>query len=150
MQLRFLQLDADPILEPIDVTDGVEGEDRHGASVWSAQALDALHRRRLASSVRSDQPKDLATLDIKRHIVDGELSTVALVKAGDADGGFGGGHNRGAMSSTSLHQRPEELWAEDDQRDDQNNQQFGKHRLGGGPDAIGAFLKRAASVLYST
>ena len=69
----------------IDIADRIEPQDRDGAAIRCAQALDALHRRRLAGAVRPDQAEDLAFFDVERHLVHGDDAAVGLADAGDVD-----------------------------------------------------------------
>ena len=90
LQLRFLQLDADAVLERVRVLARVEPQDRDGAAVGLAEALDALHRRGLARAVRADQPEDLALEHVERHVVDRDGRAVGFAQMGNLDDGFRG------------------------------------------------------------
>src|SRR6185312_4109204 len=50
----------------------------------------ALHRRRLAGAVRSDEAEDLAIVDLERDVVDRQGFAVGLADSGDSDDRTGG------------------------------------------------------------
>ena len=58
----------------IGSSDSTEIDPRSG----TPQPFDALHRRRLAGAIRTDETEDLALLDVERHIVDGDGLAVGL------------------------------------------------------------------------
>src|SRR5262245_17803450 len=70
LELRRLELHADALLKRIDITYRIESQHRDSAAIRNAQPLHTLHRRRLASPVRPDQPEDLAAQDLEGHVVD--------------------------------------------------------------------------------
>ena len=78
LQLRLLQLDADALLQLVDVANGIEPSTVIVPAVGPPQSLDAFHRRRLAGAVRSDQPEDLAVVDLERHFIDRDGAAVGL------------------------------------------------------------------------
>src|SRR5262245_20830548 len=88
LELRLLELNADALLERIDVAKWIEAEDRDRSAIRDTQALDALERRGLAGAVRSDQAEDLAVVDLERHLVDGDRPAVGLPAAVDTDDYF--------------------------------------------------------------
>ena len=89
LELRFLQLDADPLLQRHGVAARVEPEDGNRAAVGRAQAFDALHGGGLAGAVGADQAEDLARLDVEGDVVDGHGTPVGLADTGDVNGGLG-------------------------------------------------------------
>ncbi len=80
-------LDPDPPLERRAVSPGIEAEHRNRSPVPLPQAFHALHRGRLSRAVWTDQTKDLALVDLKRHIVHGDGGPVALSQMGDRNNG---------------------------------------------------------------
>nr|ABZ06414.1 hypothetical protein ALOHA_HF4000009L19ctg1g10 [uncultured marine microorganism HF4000_009L19] len=87
LQLRLLELHADPVLQGAGVPRGVEPEDLDPAAVRPSQPLGALHRRRLAGAVRADQSEDFTRLHLERHIINGDGLAVGLPDAGDTHHG---------------------------------------------------------------
>src|SRR4029078_3349298 len=71
LQLRLLELDADPLLQRAGIARGIEAEDRGATGVGPANALDAFHGRRLAGAIGPDEPEDLALEDFEGDVVDG-------------------------------------------------------------------------------
>ena len=61
----------------------VDAEDRDGAGVARAVALEHLDRRRLAGAVRAEQAEDLALLDLEVDPADGLDLPVGLVQVVD-------------------------------------------------------------------
>jgi hypothetical protein len=104
LKLGFLELHSDPIVQTMGVTTGVERQDGDRATLGRAKPLDALHRRRLASPVGSDQPKDLASRHVERHIVDGDRRAVGLSNARDVNDRIGLrlGHDTVVMSECAM------------------------------------------------
>ena len=92
LELRLLELDPDPLLQLTGVPDRIERQHRDGAAVGRAEALDALHRGRLAGAVGADEPEDLALENLEAHVVDGDRLAVGLADAVDLDDGSGGRH----------------------------------------------------------
>ena len=88
LELRLLELDADPLLQRHGVPARVEAEDGNRAAVGRAQAFDALHGGGLAGAVGPDQAEDLARLDVEGDVVDGHGPPVGLANAGDVNGGL--------------------------------------------------------------
>src|SRR5262249_43224133 len=88
LQLRLLQLDADALLQFVDVAERIETEHRDGAAIRHPQPFDALERGRLAGAVRSDQAEDLAVVHLERHLVHGDGGAVGLAASRDADDYF--------------------------------------------------------------
>ena len=84
LQLRRLQLHADAFLQRVHIASGIESQHRDAAAIDAPQALDALHRRRLARAVRADQAEDLSGVHVERHVVDGDRRSVHLADAGHA------------------------------------------------------------------
>src|ERR1700691_716313 len=54
LQLCLLELDANPLLQLVNVAEGIKAQYRDGAPVGRAQTLDALHRGGLSCAVRPD------------------------------------------------------------------------------------------------
>ena len=82
-----LEDDADPVAPLGAALLRVDAEDRDGAAVARAVALEHLDRRRLAGAVRSEQAEDLALLDLEVDPADGLDLPVGLVQVVDGDGG---------------------------------------------------------------
>ena len=78
LQLRLLQLDADPALELVDVADRVETEHADRSAIRVPQSFDAFHRRRLAGAVWAQEAENLAALDLEADVVDGRHAAVAF------------------------------------------------------------------------
>ena len=89
LQVRLLQLHADALLQLVDVAKGIQAQHRDGAPIGLADALDALHGGGLAGAVRADQAKNLALVDVERHLVDRDGRPVGLANALDGDDGVG-------------------------------------------------------------
>lgn len=87
LQLCLLQLNADPALQLIDAANRIEPEHSNRAAVRLAQSLDALHRRRFAGTIGSDQSEDLAVADLERCIGHSDRRTVRLANTGYLDDG---------------------------------------------------------------
>ena len=87
LELRLLELDADTLLQLIDIAKRVEAQHRDRTAVRFPDTLDALQRRGLAGAVRSDQAEDFAILNVERDLIDGDGPSVGLADAGDADHG---------------------------------------------------------------
>ena len=81
----------------------VHPEDRDGAGVGPAVALDDLDRRRLARPVRAEEGDDLAGVDPERDVVDDPPAAVVLPEAGDLDDRPGPVRGRG--------HEPPAIWA---------------------------------------
>ena len=87
LQVRLLQLHANRLLQRVDVADGIEPQYGHRSTIGPPQALDALHRRGLASPVGPDEAEDLAVVHVERHVVDGDEAAVRLANAVHMDDG---------------------------------------------------------------
>ena len=90
LELRLLELDADALLQRPAITRGIEREHRNAPAIRPPQSLHALHRRRLAGAVGSDQAEDLPLVHLERHVVDGKRPAVDLADAADLDDGMRG------------------------------------------------------------
>ena len=99
LELRFLKLDADAALQRRDVAQRIEAEHRDAAGVGHAQPLDALHRRRLAGAVGTDQAEDLAVPDVDRDVGQRRHRSVTLREPGDLN-------DRPRRHALSLSARP--------------------------------------------
>ena len=89
LELRLLELHADPLLQRVDVPSGIQAQDRDGAAIGRAQTLDALHRRGLAGAVRPDQPEDFPRLHVERDLVHGDGPAVRLPDGGNVNDRLG-------------------------------------------------------------
>jgi hypothetical protein len=96
-QLRIersrLEADADSRLELVGMACDVHAEDAYLAAVRLAQTLEDLDGRGLASSVRSEQPEDLAFGDLEVDAGDGLDVAVPLGQAAHPDDGIGRGRD---------------------------------------------------------
>ena len=101
LQLRLLQLHADPLLQLVDVAEGIEAEHADRTAVGRPDALDAFHGRGLAGSVRADQAEDLTVGDVERDVIDGHGLAIGLADGGDLDDG-----TRGALSTHPVTSPP--------------------------------------------
>ena len=82
-------LHADALLERTGVLTRIEPEHRHTTFVPFPETFDALHRRRLASTVGSDQAEDLPSVDIERDVRHGDGGAVPLLEVPDSNNGIG-------------------------------------------------------------
>ena len=87
LQLRLLQLHADPLLQLVDVRDRIEPEHRDRARDPAGAPL-----RRTPSSWScprrwADQAEDLSLAHLERDLVDGDRRPIALPDPGDFDDG---------------------------------------------------------------
>ena len=72
-----LQLDADDLADPARVVPDLHAQHQGGTGRRRLDAFDDLERRRLAGTIGSQDPEDLAALDGEMHAVDGvELAAV--------------------------------------------------------------------------
>ena len=78
LKLRLLKLHANPLLQRVPVPSRIEPEDRDDSTIGRAQSVCALHGRRLAGAVRSDQPEYFAGLDVEGDPIDGDGAPVPL------------------------------------------------------------------------
>ncbi len=78
LQLRLLELNADTVLQLIDLTKRIETQNRDAAPVGRAQTFDALHRGSFSRAIWPDQTKYLAVVDLERHFVDSYRFAVGL------------------------------------------------------------------------
>ncbi len=85
LELGLLELNADAILELVDLAVGIEAEDGDGARVGLAKAFDALHGGGFARSVGADEAEDLALVDREGCVGDGDGAAVGLADGGDLD-----------------------------------------------------------------
>ena len=69
LELRRLQLHADPVLERVAVAERIESQDRNGAAIGTTKALDAFHRCRFPRAVGTDESEDFTGGDIEGHVV---------------------------------------------------------------------------------
>ena len=106
LELGLLKLDANAILELIDVSKWIEREDRHRSSLRCPKPFDTLHRRGLASAVGADEAEDLALPNLEGNIVDGNLRAVALADAIDPDDGLGFRHSSSVSCTSGVARRP--------------------------------------------
>jgi hypothetical protein len=83
--MRLLMLHTNPLTERVGVAPRIESEHRYGAAIRNAIALDAFHRRRLASAVRTDESEDLALQNFEGHVVDSGRLAVTLTEVADRD-----------------------------------------------------------------
>src|SRR6476469_1956510 len=83
LELRFLQLYADSILQPIDIANRIQRQHADRSAVRPSQPFDALHRRGLACAVRAYQSENLLAMDVERHIVHGDEPAVSFADAED-------------------------------------------------------------------
>ncbi len=87
LELRLLQLDADPFLQRVGLTDGIQAEDGDGAAIRRPEPFDAFHRRRLAGAVGADQAENLSRLHVECDLVDRDRPAVSLANPGHVDHG---------------------------------------------------------------
>jgi hypothetical protein len=85
LELRGLELDADAVLQRVDVADRVQAEHHDRPAVGPPQPFHALQRRGLAGAVGPDEPEDLAGFHLEGHFVDGHRRAVGLANAGNVD-----------------------------------------------------------------
>src|SRR5262249_50843234 len=85
LQLRFLQLHANALLETTHVAERIEAEHGNLARVGRAQPFSAFQRGGLAGAVGADQAEDLAGLDVEGHVVDRKRRAVGLTNVRDVD-----------------------------------------------------------------
>ena len=67
--------------------DGIEPQHANATAVGLAVPLEDLHRRRLASAVRSEQREHFSRLNLERQPVDDGAAVVALDQVADFDRG---------------------------------------------------------------
>ena len=65
LELRFLKLDAYPVLKLVDVAKWVEAEYGYGSAIGSSKAFDTLEGCGLAGTVRADETEYLAIVDFE-------------------------------------------------------------------------------------
>src|SRR6266480_1218935 len=80
LQLRFLKLYPDSVLQLVHVAHGIETKYRDRSSIGFAQSFNALHCRRLSRAVRPDETKDLSVRYVERNVVDGDSRAVGFAK----------------------------------------------------------------------
>ena len=80
-QLRFLELDAEPLAQLVLVRRPPQAEHLHLAGVRPEQAFEDLDRRGLAGAVRAEQAEALAAAHRQRQAVHGHHIAVALHEA---------------------------------------------------------------------
>ena len=85
LELRFLKLNSYPVLKLVDVTEGVEPENRDSSPIRRSQAFDAFEGGRFAGPVRADEAEDLAIVDFERDIIDRNDRFVRLSKSRNLD-----------------------------------------------------------------
>src|ERR1019366_1905412 len=85
LELRLLELHADPFLQLVDVAEGIEAEHGDRAAVGRADPLDAFHGGGLARTVGADEAEDLAVADVEGDLIHGYGLAVSLADAGDLD-----------------------------------------------------------------
>src|SRR5690349_1195080 len=90
LQLRFLELHADALLEHLHVVKRIETEYRYAPLIRNAQAFDRLHRSRLSRAVRTDQSEYFTIVHVERHIIDGDEILIGLSDVLDANDRAGG------------------------------------------------------------
>ncbi len=88
LQLRFLQLHADSLLQAAHVTKRIEPEHRNLSGIRRPQPFDALQRGGLAGAVWANQAEDFPRLDLERHVVDGQRGPIGFADVRDADRGL--------------------------------------------------------------
>jgi hypothetical protein len=81
-----LQDDSDTFPQGAGPAAGVAAQDRHAPGVALAVALEDLDRRRLARTVRPQQPEDLAALDVEVDPAHGLDAPVGLLQVSHLDG----------------------------------------------------------------
>ena len=99
LELRLLQLHADPLLQRPHVAHRIEPQHADDAAVGRAQPFDALHRGGLAGAVGADEAEDLALVDVEAHTVDRDGAAVGLAEILDADDGVAGHEAGGPIVS---------------------------------------------------
>src|SRR5216683_1239663 len=77
LEARRLKLDPHPCFRCDRVCLGVDIADSDRARVGPQQTLNRAERARFPCSVRAQQTKDLALVDLERDTVDGHFRTVA-------------------------------------------------------------------------
>lgn len=78
LQLCFLKLYANHVLELINMPKGIKPQNRDRALFGCAKSFDALHGGRLSSTVGSDQTEDLALPDCERDVIDRNVLAVGF------------------------------------------------------------------------
>ena len=81
-----MQLDADALLELLDILAHVESQHADGAAAGLSQSLDALDRRLLARAVRAEQLEDFSGMDAEAQSVHRGGAAVALEELLDLAG----------------------------------------------------------------
>ena len=82
---RRLEADPDARLEPVDALRDIDAEDDRLATVGRAKPFEDLDRRRLASTVGTEQAEDLAGHHLEVDAVHGPDVAVLFDEAADAD-----------------------------------------------------------------
>src|SRR5512143_3422704 len=85
IQRDALELDADTLLDRLQIPPDIETEDFHGAGVLRAQALEHLDGGRLARPIGTEHPEDLTPRDLEGDPVDGFDVAVVLLEVGNPD-----------------------------------------------------------------
>src|ERR1700722_1645047 len=85
LKLRALELNANPILQLINIAERIQTQDRDFAEVRPAHSFDALHGRRFAGAVGTDKAEDLALADLERNLRDGHRRSVGFTNARNFD-----------------------------------------------------------------
>ena len=119
LELRLLQLHADALLQRVDVANRIERRAREivprsGRRSPSTHSIVVV----LPAPFGPIRPKISPSLDVERHVVDGDEPAVAFLDAGDPDDGHGGQGYGDRVSRLLLSEQSEWVSA---------------HRLTGGP-----------------
>jgi hypothetical protein len=88
VQVGLLRDDAEPRLDPTPLAGGVHAEHTQLAAADRRQAVDHLHRGRLAGAVRAQEAEADPGLDLELDPVHGRSRPVALSQLAGDDGGL--------------------------------------------------------------
>src|SRR5207245_10900101 len=78
LKLSLLKLHANPLLQRVHVSPGIQSQNRDETPIRSTQTIDALHGRGLASPVRPDQAEYFSSMNVERDVVHGDSPAVRL------------------------------------------------------------------------
>ncbi len=84
LKLRLLELNADAVLQFVNVAKRIQTQHRDCTPVRLAQTFDALHGCGFSRAVGANQPKNLTFVHLERHFVHGHGPAVGLADSVDS------------------------------------------------------------------